>query len=226
VKGGAGGQVGQPIFSPDSKHVVAFAQSPTNRNATLFIDGGYMPTPEGAGYPRLLGFTNDSQHLIMEATESVEGRPGRGYYIDGKRVALVSAMGVNWANVQQNKFWEAQEDGSVIFVGATPVANGYGEMKRIKVMPERSTSVATMVGAWEAEAKKKADEAQAAKDKAAADAKAAQEKAAADAKAAREKAIADRKAAQEKRAADIKAAKEKAAAEKAAKQKGSTPPGN
>ena len=46
VQGGAGGQGGQPLFSPDSKHIVAFAQSPTDRNATLYIDGGYMPPPE------------------------------------------------------------------------------------------------------------------------------------------------------------------------------------
>src|SRR5688500_15727955 len=175
VKGSAGGQGGQPMFSPDGKHVVAAATSPKNRDLTMYVDGGYMAAP--SGFPKFCCFTNDSQHLLTEAGDDGAGGQGRAYYLDGKRVVVFSGLGVQWQGGIP-KLWEARDDGSIIVVGAEPKGTSYGAMKRVRITPDPAHTVATMVSDYEAaQAQAKAD-AEAAAKKKADEVKAAQEKAA------------------------------------------------
>jgi hypothetical protein len=227
VRGTAASFGGETIFSPDSKYVVTTARPPKGDNS-LFINGEFVTFPKGMGYPRPMGFTSDSQHLVFQGTENgPEGSPVRSYYVDGQRAAQFSPRGITWANNPGHYLWEAQPDGSVVFIGPTPAPNnGYGLMKRVVVRPAASTSVATWIGeVKEAEAKAIADaaaaKAKAEEEAAAAKAKAKEEyDAAVAAKAkAREEALAARKlAAEEAAAAKAKARAEAAAAAAAKKQ--------
>ncbi|HTO02727.1 MAG TPA: hypothetical protein VL069_03450 [Opitutus sp.] len=230
VRGTAASFGGETIFSPDSK-LIAINARPPKGNEALFISGEFVPYPKRMGYPRPMGFTADSQHLVFQGTEEgPEGSPVRSYYVDGQRVAQFSPRGMTWANNPGNFLWEAQPDGSIIFVGPTPAPNnGYGLMKRVTVRPAAGTSVAT----WIADVKEA--EAKAIADAAAAKAKAEEAAAAAKAKAkeaydaavaakakAREEALAARKeaaAAKAEARAEALAARKQAAAEAAAAKK-------
>jgi hypothetical protein len=234
AKGGAGGQGGGAIlFSPDSKHIVAMAQSPNDRNASIYIDGDYVAPPQGAQYLRLAGFTPDSQHLIMESTEAApNGGPLRSFYVDGERVLQLSGMAVTIPRqpgpADVVKAWEARDDGSIVFIGSDSSGTNYGPIKRFHVKPPAGEGVAGMVSRYksatadaeaakQAAAEKKAADEQAARDKAAADREAALKKAAEERQAAleaRQKAMEERRAAQQKAQAERQAAREKAAAEK------------
>lgn len=205
IKGTASSFGGETIFSPDSKYVVINARPPKGDNA-LFISGEFVPYPKGMGYPRPLGFTTDSKHLVLAGNEtSAEGNSVYGYYVDGQRVAQLFQRHVTWANDPGNFLWEPQADGSVFVMGATPGPNNtYGVMKRITVKPAADTSVTT----WIADVK-------AAQVKAIADATAAKAKAGEDAAAAAAKAKEDNEAAV---AAKKKAAEENAAAKAKARE--------
>ncbi|MEO7599611.1 MAG: hypothetical protein ABIV50_11805, partial [Opitutus sp.] len=146
VKGTAASFGGQTIFSPDSKFVVTNARPPKG-NESLFINGEFVPFPKALGYPRPIGFTTDSQHLVFQGTEpGPSGNPVSTFYLDGTRIAQVSPRGVTWANNPTGPLWEAQSDGSVVVVGVTPAENnGYGPMKRIKASPAAGTTIATWI---------------------------------------------------------------------------------
>lgn len=227
IRGTAASFGGETIFSPDSK-LIAINARPPQGNEALFINGDFVPYPKGMGYPRPMGFTSDSQHLVFQGTEDgPEGSSVRSYYVDGQRVAQFSPRGVTWANNPGHYLWEAPPDGSVILVGPSSAPNnGYGPMKRVIVRPTAGTRVATWISeekvarekaiADAAEAKAKAEE-----EAAAAKAKAQEEYAAAvAAKAkAREEALAARKeaaAAKAEARAEALAARKKAAADAAA----------
>ncbi|MEO6002882.1 MAG: hypothetical protein ABIZ04_07385 [Opitutus sp.] len=232
VKGTAASFGGETIFSPDSKFIAINARPPKGDNA-LFISGDFVPYPKNMGYPRPLGFTADSKHLVLVGNETgAQGNPVYGYYVDGQRVAEFFPRGVSWANERGNFLWEPQPDGSVVLVGATPGPNNtYGPMKRVTVKPTADTSVTTWIAdvktgqakaiADAAAAKAKADEdAALAAAKAKTDyeaAVAAKKKAAEEAAEAKAKAREDAIAAKAKARADALAAKAAAAAAKAKK---------
>lgn len=220
VKGTAASFGGETIFSPDSKYVATNARPPKGDGA-LFINGEFLPYPPGMGYPRPLGFTVDSQHLVFQGSEAGEGgSPVTSFYIDGQRVAQYSPRGVNWANNPGNFIWAPQADGSVVFVGVTPAPNnGYGPMKRVTVIPAAGTSVETWTADVKLAREKAIAAAAAAKQKAEEEAAAAKAKAKADyeaAVAAKAKARQEAIEAKNKARAEAAAAKAKARADAAA----------
>lgn len=161
-------QMGGPIFfSPDSKHFVAplFQSFWCERQKIVFT-----ATP--------LGFTPDSQHLILKGRDSTpEGVMLDTYYVNGDLVAKFSARGTTWAGVGIHKAWEQQPDGTIVFVGNdTGLVGGLGPVKRITVTPDPNINVASWVTNF------KASEAKAAEDAAVAKKKAEEEAAAAAAK--------------------------------------------
>jgi hypothetical protein len=220
---------GQIFFSPDGKHVASIVRPPNARGGMILVDDGYLPIPDGVGYPSLYGFTPDSRHVILRGNSSTkDGAQTFVWHVDGNRAAEVSMMGVTWQQGgNERSFWEAREDGTVAFVGAEPAKPGsYGPMKRFVVTPDPTSDVTTWAADVKAAHEKAEADAKAAKEKADADAKAAKEKADADAKAAREEynrkrqeALDAKKKAYEDKLAAQKAAKEKAAADAAAKKK-------
>ena len=224
IKGTAASFGGETIFSPDSKFVVTNARPPKGDNA-LFISGDFVPYPKSMGYPRPLGFTADSQHLILVGSEPGEGgNPVNSFYVDGQRVAQFLPRGVTWANSTGNYLWEAQPDGAVILIGVTPGPNNsYGPMKRVSVKPAAGTSVATWIADVKAAQVQAVADAAAAKAKADEDAAAAltaKKKAAEEAAAAKAKAREEAIAAKAKARTDALNAKAKARADAAAAKAG------
>ena len=179
-------QGGAVLFSSDSKHMVA----PLFQ--AYWCDGQRIVIPTTP-----LGFTLDSQHLILQGRESApDGGVLNTYYVNGDVVAKFSARGSSWAGVGRPKVWEPQPDGTIVFIGSGlgGVAEP-GPVKRITVTPYPNVNFATWI------ANIKTGEAQAA-----ADAAAAKIKGAADAEAAKKQAAEDAAIAAAKKKADYEAA--------------------
>jgi dipeptidyl aminopeptidase/acylaminoacyl peptidase len=210
-KGRGGGFGGPILFSEDNKHVATIASPPKGGGAALFVDGEFLTFPKALQGAAPLAFTADHRNLIIGGQENgPDGRPARTYYINGTRVAqfstqAVSSFGGKW----HPQPWETQPDGSVLFIGAEPTGLFGGQMKRIKVLSDSGSSVATWIANAEAAQKKAAEDAAAAAAKAKADKEAA---AAAKAKEREEVLAAREKARQEALEARKKALEERAKA--------------
>lgn len=121
-------QGGRVLFSADSKHMVA----PLFQ--AYWCDGQRIVS---AAAP--LGFTPDSQHLILKGRESTkDGVTLNTYYVNGDCVAKFSARGSTWSGIGIPKVWEQQPDGRIIFIGgdAIGLTGGHGPIKRITVTPD------------------------------------------------------------------------------------------
>jgi hypothetical protein len=133
-------QMGGPIlYSTDSKHFVApLFQS-------FWCDGQKIVIPTTP-----IGFTPDSQHLILKGRESTkDGVMLNTYYVNGDLVAKFSARGTTWAGYGIPKAWEQQPDGTIVFVGPTTgVAYGLGPIKRITVTPDPARNYITWLASF------------------------------------------------------------------------------
>lgn len=122
------------VFSPDSKHVAHFANSPTptgdNRRG-IFLDGQYI-SASSEGTNHALSFSPDSSHLFW--IHSYGNQPDR-IFIDGKPlVDFYSAGSIpHW--------WDFGPDGTLSFL-----AQDDNSLKRITITLSPDTSLATMLG--------------------------------------------------------------------------------
>jgi WD40 repeat protein len=146
------------FFSPDSHHIAAMSSSPPKGERAVYLDGRFVPLPKGLQYVKLLGFTQDSQHLLIRGAELAKGGSYYldRYFLDGKYVAQFVAAGISSGLAGGNyellamlsEFWEAQPDGSIVLIGHEPDEDKQrGAVKRVKVTPDPGTSIAT----WAAE---------------------------------------------------------------------------
>lgn len=130
-------QGGPVLFSADSKHMVA----PLFQ--AYWCDDRRIVIPTTP-----LGFTPDSQHLILKGREATkEGIQLNTYYLNGDCVAKFSARGSSWAGIGIPKAWEQQPDGTIVFVGgeAIGLTGGHGPIKRITVTPDSGRNYASWI---------------------------------------------------------------------------------
>lgn len=120
-------QGGPVLFSADSKHMVAPLQQ------AFWCDDRRIVS---AAAP--LGFTPDSQHLILRGKASTkDGVTLNTYHVNGDMVAKFSSRGTTWAGFGIPKAWEQQPGGEIVFVGPeVGLVNGLGPIKRITVTPD------------------------------------------------------------------------------------------
>jgi hypothetical protein len=154
------------LFSSDSKHIVATGMHPQGKFPTMYIDGTFLPRTVTGRTPEEI--TPDSQHLISVGPGPAEqGMTTQVYYVDGDPVVRCSQRGMTWANspkqvrpvirvaqwgnTNQNirlpeaNDWEAQPDGSIIFLCGTPGPAGYGPIKKWTVTPAPGSSMTSWV---------------------------------------------------------------------------------
>jgi WD40 repeat protein len=157
VKGGGTAYKDSILFSPDSQHFVAMSSAPSNGRRAICLDGKFVPIPKGLDqYTKPLGFTPDSQHLLMRGQEIAKegGYYMDKYFLDGQYVAQFFAGGIfsgilqgNRQLTMQSEFWEMQPDGSLLIIGHENFQENKrgGVVKRVKITPDASTSLATWI---------------------------------------------------------------------------------
>ena len=120
------------IFSPDSKHVAHFANSPSAPARGIFLDGKFVPASlEGTNTK--LAFSPDGAHLFW--IHMYGDQPHR-LFVDGKPLVDFYATGnpvPHW--------WEFTPDGRLSFL-----AQDDNSLKRITITLSPETSLATMLG--------------------------------------------------------------------------------
>ncbi len=162
VKGGGSAYTDPILFSPDSKHFVAMSSAPPKGTRAICLDGSFVPIPKGLDqYTKPLGFTSDSQHLLMRGQEKAkDGNYSMDkYFLDGQLVAQFSAggifSGVMYGSSQmsmQSEFYEMQSDGSILIIGHENRQGGFGGVvKRVKITPDASTSLAAWIASTQEE---------------------------------------------------------------------------
>lgn len=157
VKGGGTAYKDLILFSPDSQHFVAMSSAPSNGRRAICLDGKFVPIPKGLDqYTKPLGFTPDSQHLLMRGQELAKTGDYYmdKYFLDGQYVAQFFAGGIQSGLLQgnsqlpmQSEFWETQPDGSVIIIGHENFQDNKrgGVVKRVIIKPDAGTSIATWI---------------------------------------------------------------------------------
>jgi len=129
------------VFSPDSKHVAHFANSPSAGGVAhgVFVNGKFIPTSTEGTNTSLL-FSPDSKHIFWIHQY---GDLALRLFIDGKPlVDFYSPTNVLGAAPH---WWDFGPDGTVSFL-----AQDDNSLKRITITPSADTSVATLTGAFSA----------------------------------------------------------------------------
>jgi hypothetical protein len=129
------------VFSPDSKHVAHFANSPAGIAVTrgVFVDGKFIPISSEGSNTHLL-FSPDSKHIFwvhqygdLPLRVFIDGKPLMDFY------SPTSVLG------SAPHWWDFGPDGTVSFL-----AQDDNSLKRITITPSAETSVATMTGTFAA----------------------------------------------------------------------------
>jgi hypothetical protein len=129
------------VFSPDSKHVAHFANSPAGAAVTrgVFADGKFIPISSEGTNTHLL-FSPDSKHIFwvhqygdLPLRVFIDGKPLMDFYSPTN----VLGSAPHW--------WDFGPDGTVSFL-----AQDDNSLKRITITPSAETSVATMTGTFSA----------------------------------------------------------------------------
>ena len=129
------------VFSPDSKHVAHFANSPAGAAVTrgVFADGKFIPISSEGTNTHLL-FSPDSKHIFwvhqygdLPLRVFIDGKPLMDFYSPTN----VLGSAPHW--------WDFGPDGTVSFL-----AQDDNSLKRITITPSADTSVATLTGAFSA----------------------------------------------------------------------------
>jgi hypothetical protein len=130
------------VFSPDSKHLVAFGQpkaAPGAPNSGLFIDGRYLRLATnatmGASYAYNPTFTADGRHLVFLAEDG--GAQRQTLYVDGKAVAQMDS---NNSLSDSPGAWDLGADGVLTFLAQDGAA-----LKRFRVTLGSDTSIETLL---------------------------------------------------------------------------------
>jgi hypothetical protein len=201
---------GDVQYSPDGKHVRMVGQRTSDHLNALFVDGEAL-FKQTSRFTRSPTFSPDGNHLYWTAMEvNTAAQPPRQsvIYVDNKPIG-------KW-NSDTNQYieatpltWEVGADNVLTTLMAAPEG-----IKKLRITPDLSVTVATMLADVRAAEAKALADAQAAREKSAADA--AQKKA--DAEAAAKKAQEDAAKTRADRAAAQQKAREDAAAARAAAQ--------
>jgi hypothetical protein len=122
-------------FSPDSKHVAHFSNSPSATARGIFLDGKFIPASLEGTNTKLV-FSPDSKHLFW--IHAYGNNPYR-VFIDGK--PLVDFYGANQNLGLIPHWWDFGPDGTLSFL-----TQDDNSLKRITITLSDSTSLATLTG--------------------------------------------------------------------------------
>ena len=122
------------LFSPDSKHLVAFGRRAGADAPGIFVDGKFFAA--GNGSPYTPTFTPDGRHLFWR--DRLPNEPHWAVFLDGNPVVMLDLTTNNVHNYPG--YWDMGSDGVLTVVG--PTEEG---MKRIRITPGTTSSVETLI---------------------------------------------------------------------------------
>jgi hypothetical protein len=123
------------LFSPDSKHLVAFGRRAGADAPGIFVDGKFLAA--GNGSPHTPTFTPDGRHLFWR--DHLLNDPHWAVYLDGKPVALFDRSSASIYNYPG--YWDMGPEGVLTVIG--PTEEG---MKRIRITPGSNSSIEALSG--------------------------------------------------------------------------------
>jgi hypothetical protein len=124
---------GRFLFSPDSKHLVAFGRQAGTNTPGIYTDGKFLAA--GGGFAVAPTFTPDSKHLFW--MDRLPSDPHFVVYLDGK---VVLTLDSNYRMMNSPGYWEMFADGVLTLVGPTDEG-----VKRIRITPGSDTSIETLL---------------------------------------------------------------------------------
>lgn len=123
------------LFSPDSKHLVAFGRRAGADAPGIFVDGMFLAA--GNGSPNTPTFTPDGRHLFWR--DHLLNDPHWAVYLDGKPVVLFDQT--SFSIYSYPGYWDMGPDGVLTVIG--PTEEG---MKRFRITPGTNSSVESLSG--------------------------------------------------------------------------------
>jgi hypothetical protein len=120
------------LFSPDSKHLVAFGQSPNG--AGILVDGRFLLAGNGSPYSPT--FTPDGRHLFWK--DHLLNDSHWAVFLDGQPVVMLDQNFARLLNYPGA--WEMGTDGVLTLIGATEEG-----VKRFRITPGSDTSIETLL---------------------------------------------------------------------------------
>jgi hypothetical protein len=122
------------LFSPDSKHLVAFGRRAGADAPGILVDGKFFAA--GTGSPYTASFTPDGRHLFWR--DRLPNDPHWAVFLDGNPVVLLDQNTNNVHNYPG--YWDMGLDGVLTVIG--PTEEG---MKRIRITPGSDTSIESLL---------------------------------------------------------------------------------